>query len=87
MASRYLRDPFETTVGADSKSFQSLGGALAGPTTAYQYDWVMLPIGQMLWLKELESYQTFPPMQDPESYNLSQLLAQVKQQSNRRRSQ
>ena len=30
----------------------------------------MLPIGQALWLKELETYVKFPPMQDPASYNL-----------------
>jgi hypothetical protein len=28
----------------------SLGGALGGPLTAFQYDWNMLPIGQQLWL-------------------------------------
>jgi arylsulfatase len=38
----------------------------------------MLPIGQQLWLKELESYQTYPPLQAPESYNLSGILEQVK---------
>ena len=37
------------------------------PSTAYIYDWNMLPIGQLLWLKELESYKEFPPMQDPAS--------------------
>ena len=46
--------------------------------TAYLYDWNILPIGQLLWLKELESYVEFPPMQDPASYNLSQVLEQVK---------
>ena len=38
----------------------------------------MLPIGQALWLKELESYKEFPPMQDPASYNLDQVLQQIK---------
>jgi arylsulfatase len=38
----------------------------------------MLPVGQQLWLKELESYIPFPPLQDPESYNLVQVLEQVK---------
>ena len=38
----------------------------------------MLPIGQILWLKELESYVAFPPLQDPASYNLAQVLEQVK---------
>ena len=56
-----------------------MGGALAGPVTAYVYDWNMLPIGQALWLKELESYIPFPPMQDPASYNLEQVMQQVKQ--------
>ena len=50
----------------------------AAQLTAFQYDWNMLPIGQQLWLKELESYEKFPPLQAPESYNLSQILEQVK---------
>ena len=54
-----------------------MGGSI-GPSTAYIYDWNMAPIGQLLWLKELESYRAFPPMQDPSSYNLSQIMEQVK---------
>jgi arylsulfatase len=50
--------------------------------TAYIYDWNLLPIGQMLWLKELESYKAFPPMQDPASYNLEQVIQQIKEQKN-----
>ena len=38
----------------------------------------MLPIGQPLWLKELETYKKFPPLQDPASYNLDQVMEQVK---------
>ena len=38
----------------------------------------MLPIGQALWLKELETYKEFPPMQDPASYNLDQVMNQLK---------
>ena len=38
----------------------------------------MLPFGQILWLKELESYIPYPPLQSPESYNLDQILQQVK---------
>ena len=56
----------------------SFGGALGAPSTAFQYDWNMLPIGQQLWLKELESYETYPPLQAPESYNLSGIVEQVK---------
>jgi len=37
-----------------------MGGALAAPVTAYIYDWNMLPLGQLLWLKELETYKAFP---------------------------
>ena len=51
---------------------------LAAPATAFQYDWNMLPIGQQLWLKELLSYETYPPLQAPESYNLSGIIEQVK---------
>jgi arylsulfatase len=40
----------------------------------------MLPIGQQLWLKELESYATYPPLQSPASYNLSEIVAAVKKQ-------
>jgi hypothetical protein len=56
----------------------SLGGALGAPMTAFQYDWNMLPIGQQLWMEELTSYEKFPPLQAPESYNLSEILQQVK---------
>jgi len=50
-----------------------MAGALAGPVTAYVYDWNLLPIGELLWLKELETYIAFPPLQSPESYNLTQV--------------
>ena len=72
------RDPFEQAVGVDQKTAMALGGALAGPVTAFQYDWNMLPIGQQLWEKHLMSYKDFPPLQAPESYNLSGILAQMK---------
>ena len=38
----------------------------------------MLPIGQQLWLKDLESYVAYPPLQAAVSYNLSQVIEQVK---------
>ncbi|EXI71472.1 MAG: hypothetical protein AW07_03534 [Candidatus Accumulibacter sp. SK-11] len=63
------------------------GGALAAPSTAYLYNWNILPIGQLLWLKELESYVQFPPMQDPASYNLDSVLAQVKKMGQQHPSQ
>ena len=56
----------------------SLGGALGGPVTAFQYDWNMLPIGQQLWLKHLESYIAVPAAAGGGVYNLSQVIEQVK---------
>jgi len=72
------RDPFETSVGQQIKTLFGQAGALAAPSTAYIYDWNLLPIGQALWLKELETYQQYPPMQDPASYNLSQVMNELK---------
>jgi arylsulfatase len=81
------RDPFETSIGEQYKTLFGMGGALAGPVTAYVYDWNMLPIGQALWLKELETYIQFPPMQDPATYNLEQVIEQVKKQKTAGRSE
>jgi len=75
------RDPFEQAVGIDQKSAMSLGGALGGPVTSFQYDWNMLPIGQQLWEKELFSYKTYPPLQAPETYNLDGILKAVQEAS------
>ncbi len=72
------RDPFETSTGSQYKTLLGMGGSIGSPSTAYIYDWNMLPIGQALWLRELETYKEFPPMQDPASYNLDQVLAQIK---------
>ena len=73
------RDPFETSVGDQQKTLFGMAGALAGPVTAYVYDWNMLPIGQQLWLKDLQTYVDFPPMQDPASYNLDQVMQRVRE--------
>ena len=72
------RDPFETSVGNQLKTLMGVGGAIASPSTAYQYDWNVLPIGQQLWLMHLETFIKFPPLQDPASYNLDQVMQQVK---------
>jgi arylsulfatase A-like enzyme len=72
------RDPFETAVGEERKAAFGYAGALAGPVTAFIYDWNMLPVGQMLWLKELETYKQFPPLQSPESWNLDQVTQQIR---------
>jgi arylsulfatase A-like enzyme len=72
------RDPFEQAVGTDVKSVMGLGGALGAPSTAYIYDWNMLPIGQQLWLEWFQTLQAFPPLQKPASYNLTQIMEQLK---------
>ena len=72
------RDPFETSVGTQQKTLFGMGGAIASPSTAYVYDWNMLPIGQQLWLMHLETFIKFPALQDPASYNLEQVMQQVK---------
>jgi arylsulfatase len=81
------RDPFEQAVGEEQKSVMSVGGALGAASTAYIYNWNMLPVGQQLWLQELESYIQFPALQDPESYNLVQVMQQIKKMGNRHPSQ
>src|SRR5437763_1043153 len=76
-----MRDPFENNVGDEQKGALAAGGALAAPSTAYLYDWNLLPIGQLLWTKELMSYIDFPPLQLAASYNLEQVLDTVREMS------
>ena len=72
------RDPFEQTVGfGETKSGMELGGSLGSPSTAYLYDWNMLPLGQQLWEQQLATFATFPPLQAAETYNLSGILAEM----------
>jgi arylsulfatase len=73
------RDPFETSVGSQQKTLFGMGGAIASPSTAYVYDWNMLPIGQQIWLMHLETFVNFPPLQNPASYNLEQVMQQVRE--------
>jgi len=72
------RDPFEANVLNDKSAF-AVGGALGAPSTAYVYDWNLLPIGQMMWLKELETYREFPSLQAPASYNLDEIVHQMQE--------
>src|SRR5262249_58122021 len=72
MLTNIKRDPFEIAGGLDDiKTGMMMGGAIAAPVTAYQYDWGMLPLGQLLWQNELQSYREFPPLQASEAYNLA----------------
>ena len=72
------RDPFEQAVGLDQKTAASMQGALGGPLTAFIYDWNLLPLGQQLWMDWFKTLQEFPPMQKPESYNLTQVMDSLK---------
>jgi arylsulfatase A-like enzyme len=74
------RDPFEQFVTPDdTKSLLTFGGTLAAPSTAFMYDGLsILPLGQHLWLKELETYITYPPLQAASTTNLSQVIEAVK---------
>ena len=78
MVNNLKRDPFERSVASDDGTLNGVGGALAAPSTAFVYDWNLLPIGQLLWLKELETYKTFPSLQTPASYNLDQVIEAMK---------
>jgi hypothetical protein len=50
MVDNIKRDPFEAVGGLDDiKSALAIGGSIASPSTAYLYDWNMLPLGQLLW--------------------------------------
>jgi arylsulfatase len=71
------RDPFETSLGEQQKTLKGLAELSQRPSTAYAYDWNLLPLGQALWLKELESYIPFPPLQNPASYNLEQVCSRL----------
>lgn len=73
------RDPFEQMVGTDQKSLGAMIGSLASPGTAFIYDWNMLPIGQQLWMQHLLTFKEFPPLQNPESYNLESVLKAIEQ--------
>ena len=55
-----------------------LGGRCYDCPTHSNRDCGHLPMGQALWLKELETYINFPPLQNPASYNLDQVMQQVK---------
>ena len=75
------RDPFEQAVGAVAEDGGiDSGGSLASPSTAYIYDWNLLPISQGIALRHLESFVEFPPMQAPPSYNLAQVMEQIEAQ-------
>jgi arylsulfatase len=71
------RDPFEQYVlPTEGKSAMNFGGSLI-PSTAFVYDFGVLPLGQQMWYNELMSYKTYPPLQAPETFNLEMVMKQV----------
>jgi arylsulfatase len=72
------RDPFERAVGTDQKTVMSFGGALAAPSTAYLYDWNLLAPRSAGVAPGIGVVAKFPPLQAPESYNLSPVMEEVK---------
>jgi arylsulfatase len=70
------RDPFEGSL-MNENTLAGMTGVLAAPSTAYIYDWNILPIGQLMWMKELMSYKEFPALQTPSSYNLDQIITEM----------
>ena len=73
------RDPFEQAVGVSQNTVMGFGGALASPSSAYMYDWGMLPIGQQLWEQHLMTFKAYPPLQAAATYNLDAIMKQVQE--------
>src|SRR5262249_25230128 len=72
------RDPFEQAVGVSEKTVNGIGGAPRGPGTPFLYDLKMLPVGPPPLGEGLPSYKTLPPLQAPETYNLTGILDAMK---------
>ena len=73
------RDPFETSIGQQIQDPAGSGRrarrARSRPTSTTG---TCCPSARRCGCKELETYQSYPPMQDPASYNLDQVMNQLK---------
>ena len=49
-----------------------------GVSDEAQYDGTLLPLGPQLWLEHLLSYEKYPPLQPAETYNLAQVIEEVR---------
>ena len=72
------RDPFETSVGDRPKTTVRHGRRARRTGDRLRLRLEHAAHRPSLWLKELETYREFPPMQDPASYNLDQVMDQLK---------
>ena len=71
------RDPFEQAVGIDQKTAMALGGALAAPMTAFITTGTCCRSASSCGSNGSRA-KAFPPMQAPASYNLTQVMDQIK---------
>jgi arylsulfatase A-like enzyme len=78
MIQNIKRDPFEQAVAQDQKTAMSFGASLGAPMTGMQYDFNILPLGQQMALMHLQTFKEFPPLQLAASYNLDQVMAQIR---------
>jgi len=69
------RDPFEQNQ-MNTKSLMWFGGALT--PVGYIYDLSLFPVGTKLALEHLETFIKYPPLQDPSSYNLTQVQERIR---------
>ena len=68
------RDPFERLPVHDQTTNFGMGGALPVPVTAYVYDWNMASARPVAVAQGTRVLWAYPAMQDPASYNLSQVM-------------
>ena len=72
------RDPFEQmVVPGEGKSLNGRRRSTRCTEYRLHLQLELLPIGQQLWEQHLMTYQTFPPMQAPETYDLSGILREM----------
>jgi arylsulfatase A-like enzyme len=69
------RDPFEQNQ-MNTKSMMWFGGALT--PVGYIYDLSLFPVGTKLALEHLMTFIKYPPLQDPSSYNLTQVQERIR---------
>jgi hypothetical protein len=69
------RDPFEQNQ-MNTKSLMWFGGGLT--PVGYIYDLSLFPVGTKLALGHLETFIKYPPLQDPSSYNLTQVQERIR---------
>ena len=72
------RDPFEQYVGPDQKSAMSLGGAFPRRAPRTFTTGMSCPSDSCFGSSTSPPATSFPPLQAPESYNLSEILKQTK---------